>query len=165
MKILHATDAQAPVRSVSLSTAELAKMLDAMDAASSPDCDPDPARRSSRKIYRTEGLTVYVLGQDGKALRHLIVPTRNLSNHGLSFLNKQMLAPGQQLELHIPVPNNDRIVLRGKVARCRYISRMVHEIGVEFTKLISGPSTGASPMRSIADQTGDTTPAPTGESA
>ena len=114
-------------------------MLDALDAES--DADSSLERRSFRRRYRTEDMRVDVLANNVKVERSLRVPTRNLSRHGLSFLNRPVLTPAQHLEFHIPMPKGQHIVIRGRVARCRYLANMIHEVGAEFTELISKPAT------------------------
>src|SRR5262245_54533326 len=114
-----------------LPASEVQDLLDHLDAASNPE--NEGLRQSPRRSYRTREASVHVLDSSGEIVRTGRVPTRNISSRGISFLWRQMMAPGQLLIVELPLPDNRSFRLRGKVARCRYVGRMIHEVGVEFT--------------------------------
>jgi hypothetical protein len=63
------------------------------------------------------------------------VTTRNLSRTGLSFVHKQLLYPGQAVNVQLPLPDKSVRHMRAKVVRVRTAGRGLFEIGVEFTEL------------------------------
>ncbi len=122
------TDSQ--FHSEGLTAQQLQDLLNALDAASPA---PDRQKRRSRRLpFRRLRLRVQVLDQHGKITTSFRVPTRNVSSHGLAFLHKQMLAPGQMLKIEIPVLDSEVIHVQARVARCRHLKGMLHEVGVEF---------------------------------
>ena len=48
------------------------------------------------------------------------------------MLTKQMLAPNQLLRIEIPLLDGQVLQTPARVARCRHIKGMLHEVGVEF---------------------------------
>lgn len=102
--------------------------LEKMDAA----CD-GPAferRRDERVPYRRLGLLLHTFHPDVT----LIVPSRDVSLSGFSFLYRNLLYPGTNCVAELIAPNGQTVKIRGKVVRCRHVHGIVHEVGVRFDR-------------------------------
>lgn len=114
-----------------LTEAQLASLLDEMDKACR-DTIVNQKRRSVRKPFRSVNVRVSLLDKSVKQEVTFKVPTRNISLHGLAFLHHHMLQVDQMLRIQIPFKQGYTVELLARVARCRHIRGMIHEIGVEF---------------------------------
>ena len=92
----------------------------------------DSRRRSTR--HRLRGAAVVV-----KVQKHSIWPTvyrirlRNVSRHGVAFLSRAPMMPGDFLRIELPIgPRSNMVEKHAIVRRCRYVEDMIHEVGAEF---------------------------------
>ncbi len=114
-----------------LAAEQLQEMLDSLDAA--PLSERKHPRRSERKPFRSASVEIQIIeSHSAPAGNSFQVVTRNLSAHGLAFLHRNMIAIDQRLRVRIPLLDDRHVELLARVARCRYVGDMVHEIGVEF---------------------------------
>ena len=121
-----------------LSEMQLRQLLDSLDDAKrSPE---SKARRSRRLPFRSQRVLVGVVNRHEKDNPSFWVATRNISSHGLAFLHKQVLMPGQELQIEIPLIDDQSLHLAGRVVRCRHLRGMLHEIGVEFVRVMENVS-------------------------
>jgi hypothetical protein len=109
---------------------QIQSLLNTLDAAQRVPIEE--ARRAARLTYRSLEVCVEVLNIRGEVLFGFCVPTRNISATGIAFLHKQMLTPGAKLHVDIPLLDERSIKVCARVMRCRHITGMVHEVGVEF---------------------------------
>jgi hypothetical protein len=124
-------DTERPTGLLGLTPDQLTALLDELDEASK---DPSfSKRRSPRKPFRSVNVRVHVLNTKADGDVSFYVPTRNLSLHGLAFLHHHMMPVDQTLRLEIPFRKGYVVQLLARVARCRHVRGMIHEIGVEFT--------------------------------
>jgi len=114
------------MKGLRLPTKQINAILDQLDAESSDD---HPERRSQRVPFRNHNLIIF---RDMER-EPIIVVGRNISRHGLSFLFAQYMSPGETIRVVMHNVATDLWTERqSKVVRCRYITNMIHEIGVEF---------------------------------
>lgn len=92
-------------------------------------------RRSSRHPCRGEMMPVVVL-QPGKIVSPFVVLMRNVSAGGLSFIHGGYLHTGTACRVLLAKLEGEKVVLTGKVRRCRHIQGNLHEIGLEFESAI-----------------------------
>lgn len=146
-----------------LTDEQLDSLLNELDRACQ-DAVVNEHRRSVRKPFRSVNVRVSILD---KALAEIIafkVPTRNISLHGLAFLHHHMLQIGQALRIQIPFSKGYTVELLARVARCRHISGMIHEIGVEFQGRVSrqGVADKDNPARADRPETAEPPPGEVG---
>lgn len=118
------------LRSVGLTGDTLQSLLNTLDQASASPSRQK--RRSPRLPYRSLQVLVHVLDHHRESVVSFRVATRNISAHGLAFLRNQMLAPNQLLKIEIPLLDGQVLQTLARVAQCRHIKGMLHEVGVEF---------------------------------
>jgi CheY-like chemotaxis protein len=122
--------------SLGLEAARLNKLFDILDNGSDPNANLK--RVHVRWPFRQESLTFRVIeGFGGR--REFKVAARNLSNSGLSVLHNTYVHPGTDCEVDMPTNNPGKkahVAIPGKVARCKHIQGVVHEIGIGFNKPI-----------------------------
>lgn len=111
----------------------LRSILDALD---NNPCRFDLSRRRYERIpYRDRHAILYT-AQAGRDVA-FIVPTRNISLGGLSFLHGQRMQAGQVCTISLVTNKGDWMTIEGIVVRCRHVWGVIHEIGVEFKALPS----------------------------
>ncbi len=91
-------------------------------------------RATGRSRYRVTARIGFQMASWAKQLA-FDVTTRNLSRTGLSFVHKQLLYPGQVVDVQLPLPDKSVRHMRAKVVRVRTAGRELFEIGVEFTEM------------------------------
>ncbi len=123
------------MRAVRLDDASVAKILDALDAACTPGAQE--RRRHARYRYRTRGCVVHMQQpQDCSAIAYL-VPTRDISTSGLSFLHSNYVHLGTPCLAELLTKDGQQRRVLGNVVRCRLISGTLHEVGVRFIEDVS----------------------------
>ncbi len=121
------------IRSVRVDKALLRRILDAMD---NPRCGLDlNRRRHERLVYRGRQVILYTRQMERDVA--FIVPTRNISRGGMSFLHGQMIHIDQPCSVDLATNDGTWLTIEGTVVRCRHVRRMIHEIGLKFTSLIN----------------------------
>ena len=114
-----------------LTQAQLRSLLDELDQAAGDESTPQK-RRSPRKPFRSVNVLISMLDSHGDPEISFRVLTRNISLHGLAFLHHQMIPVEQLLQVEIPFRKGYTVRLLARVAHCRHVRGMIHEIGVEF---------------------------------
>ena len=120
------------INSVRLSGGQIKQMLDLLDSGEDPSMVS--LREHPRFRYRVRSAVVYTK-QGGKDVA-FIVPTRNVSSGGIAFLHSQMMHVGQECVVQLATKDGSFVMVPGKVVRCTYVKRMMHEIAVQFAKPI-----------------------------
>ncbi len=111
--------------------------LDQLDTSTgSPDASNK--RLSARYVYRVRALKVEFQQQGGASWQSYQLPTRNISQRGISFLVGHFVYPGINCRVLLVSIHDHVQMLTGRVARCRYIegSGTLHEVGVHFDRPI-----------------------------
>ena len=119
-----------------LTQAQLRSLLDELDQAGGDESTLQK-RRSPRKPFRSVNVLISMLDSHGDPEISFRVLTRNISLHGLAFLHHQMIPVEQLLQVEIPFRKGYTVRLLARVAHCRHVRGMIHEIGVEFKGKLS----------------------------
>lgn len=121
--------------SVRLSESEIRQLLDTVDRQFVPE-EIEELRRGNRLKFRSSRVVVHTLNENRDVQKTLRVATRNLSASGMSFLHGQMMPPGQAVLIELPLNGDDTRCILARVAHCRHLRGMVHEIGLEFQRFV-----------------------------
>jgi hypothetical protein len=121
------------IRSVRVDKALLRRVLDALD--SNPCNFELNKRRHQRLPYR--GRQVILRTRQAECDVVFIVPTRNISQGGMSFLHGQMMYLDQPCTVDLATKDGSWLAVEGVVVRCRHIKGMIHEIGLKFSSLVN----------------------------
>ena len=122
-----------PVRTIRLPAEQIVALLDEMDI--------EPAgwhasRRDSRFKYRIQEVVVLMQQPGVNAPMAYLVPTRNISARGLSFLHGGFVHPGTMCVVQLVTARGGQQSVVGTVRRCRYIQSNIHEVAVQFKDAI-----------------------------
>ena len=121
----------ARIKSVKLSSAELAKLLDRLDQAADVTTAELAVRRAhSRRTYRVKGAAVIVT--QGGVTASFGAPTRNISEGGLAFIHRNMLHVGTPCAAVLLTKDGTWRTVSAVVVRCRHLEGMLHEVGIKF---------------------------------
>lgn len=112
---------------------ELIDRLDQVQSARRGACQ----RKGDRFQYRERALMIEFRRPDGVWEPH-IAPTRNLSRRGIGLITGQFVYPRTECRVHLVTVHNHRMLVTGRVARCRYIegTGSLHEVGIRFDQAI-----------------------------
>ena len=107
-------------RSLRVDDATIKAILDQLDQL---DSQESSARRGARTrySYRVRALSVEAQVSGAHAVRH-VVPTRNISRDGITFLIGTLLYPGTTCTFQLITARNYWQTVPGYVTRCRYVS-------------------------------------------
>jgi hypothetical protein len=139
-----------------LTQAQLNSLLDELDQAAGAE-SASQKRRSPRKAFRSVNVRVSMPDSHGNAEISFRVLTRNISLQGLAFLHHQMIPVEQLLHIEIPFRKGYTVRLLARVAHCRHVRGMIHEIGVEFKGKLGRQGI---PYKDASEQLNDVGPAP-----
>jgi len=121
------------IRSVRVDKGLLRRILDALDNSG---CNFElNKRRHQRLQYRGRQVILYTKQTERDIA--FIVPTRNISRGGMSFLHGQMMHIGQLCAVDLAAKDGTWLSVEGTVVRCRHIRGMIHEIGLKFNGLLN----------------------------
>lgn len=115
---------------------EVSAVLNQMDERPVSQRDLD-ARQAERHTYRLTAMQVELATPDGRYEKHL-VPSRNISREGASFLMGHFVYPGTQCRLQLVSIHGNAYPVTAKIMHCRYLmgSGAIHEVGVKFQQAI-----------------------------
>lgn len=121
------------VKTVRVDVERIEALLDRLEAANqSPSTE---RRKQERYDYRTQ--TIVHIQQPGDShFRSYVVPTRNLSEGGMSFLFGGFVHIGASCIIQLTTPNRIWREIPGKVVSCRYVEGNIHEVMACFDKPI-----------------------------
>lgn len=121
------------VRTIHLSEERIAELLKRLDEESG---DVAADRRKPRYRYRMKGLLVH-MQQPGSSLSiPYLVPTRNISAEGLSFLHGGFVHVGTRCVAQLITSYGTWDNVPATVVRCRYVEGNIHEVAIRFDRLI-----------------------------
>lgn len=118
-----------PVRTIRLPPEQIARILDELDV---PTTGWHTARRDTRYKYRIHEVVVLMQQPGFAGPMAFIVPTRNISARGLSFLHGGYVHPGTLCVVQLVTTRGGQQNVVGTVRRCRYVQSNVHEVAVHF---------------------------------
>jgi len=117
------------VRTIHLDDDQVAKILDEMDtsAAKSPD-----ERKMPRYRCRIKALTVHMQHPGSSTTVPYQVPTRNISERGISFLHGGFVHTGTRCLVQLITSYGTWDDVRGTVVSSQYVKANIHEVHVRF---------------------------------
>ena len=120
------------MRKLKASSAAVEKILDQLDEESQ-SIGMTADAQDMVFPYRVPSLTIKIDQAENQMVSYL-VPTRNISRKGISFLVGNVVNIGANCILHLITLRNNWQTVRGRVVKCRYISgtACIHEARVEF---------------------------------
>lgn len=125
--------AERTVRTIRLDDEKLKKILDVLDAS---DTDAVAKRKSTRYAYRMKAVLVHMQQPGSTITVPYLVPTRNLSEGGLSFLHGGFVHPGTRCMVQLITTYGTWDDLMGAVVSCRYAEGSIHDVSVRFDREI-----------------------------
>jgi CheY-like chemotaxis protein len=123
------------VRTIRLSDEELKAVLDRLAAAE--DASKKSLRQSERFDYRVKSCVVQLKSSGISSTTSYLVPTRDLSAGGMSFIHGGFVYPGTPCVVQLISKFGTWKQVESKVIRCTFVSGSVHEIGVHFNTEIN----------------------------
>jgi hypothetical protein len=120
------------VDALRISDAERQAILKELEDAD--NADPKSARRNDKRYPYSvrEGLILEIEG----ATARFIVRPRDISTGGLSFLHGSFLHPGRACVMVLKATDGERVLVSGRIIRCRCFRGRIHEVGMQFEKPI-----------------------------
>lgn len=120
---------------VRLSMKERHRLLSILDSEQSLRSGEN-ARKSPRQAYRAATAPMVVIQPGGSVSAYLVV-TRNISAGGMAVIHGGYIHAGTECRLMLGTIDGEKVVVPGRVRRCRHIKGNLHEIGVEFLKAVA----------------------------
>lgn len=117
------------VRTIRLDDDRIASILDELDEAS---LEPSSDRKHDRYQYRIKGLVVHMRQSELAEPIPYLVPGRNISAGGLSFLHGGFVYPGTKCLVQLITTYGTWTNITGKITRCRYLKSNIHEVSMSF---------------------------------
>lgn len=122
------------LQAVRLDPVALSKLLETLDAdQSSAGAE---RRRQRRYAMRRRNCAITIRQPGSHDGQTFLVPTRNISTGGMSFLHGAFVHPGSHCTVHLIDLVGKVRTLDASVARCRYVSNGVHEVGIRFECMV-----------------------------
>jgi len=88
-------------------------------------------RQFVRWPFRQHSVLMELVHPGGSAAT-MPVACRNISCGGAGLLHSAFVHPGSRCTLHLPRRSGEMVVVAGRIARCKHVVRMIHELGVRF---------------------------------
>ncbi len=120
------------INSVRVEDPILVRLLDLLDRTEGEVAQDQ--RQSRRLRFRVRN--AIVLPGDNDRDIAFVVPTRNLSAHGMAFLHSHMMWDGRPCTVKLPTRGGAGLTVGATVVRCRHIRAMLHEVAVKFDQPI-----------------------------
>lgn len=118
------------VRTIRLDDARVAEILARLDAT---DGGAAASKRGAERFpYRVTGCVVHIQQPGAASAVSYVVPTRNLSATGMSFLHGGFVHTGSTCMVQLITTHGTWEDVKAKVVRCNYIEGTLHEVGVRF---------------------------------
>lgn len=122
------------LRSISLDNGSLSEVLDRLDRDAQEAQHADK-REFDRYEYRIKGLIIDLIQPGGKVSPWL-VPTRNISRRGFSFLHGGFVHANTPVRAMLVTTQNTWRTVYGKVNWCKYVEGRIYEVGIELNDQI-----------------------------
>jgi len=121
------------VRTIRLDDERIAEILDGLDGNDAPT---ETGRQAPRYRYRIKALVVHMQQPGFSSPVPFLVPGRNISCEGLSFLHGGFVHPGTRCLVQLITSYGTWTNAGGTVVRCQLIEGNVHEVGVRLDREI-----------------------------
>lgn len=122
------------IRSVRLDEAKLEAVLDRLDDES--DRQAHQKRRHERFRHRVKSCVVQLTQPGSSNSTSYLVPTRELSATGVSFLHGGFVHTNTRCTVQLITSHGTWAEVNGMVVRCRHVEGLLHEVGVLFDEAI-----------------------------
>jgi len=133
------------VRTIRLDDERIAEILDRLDAN---DVTKESGRQAQRYRYRVKALVIHMQQPGFPTPVPFLVPGRNISSAGLSFLHGGFVHPGTRCLVQLITSSGVWTNVGGTAMRCQLIEGNVHEVGVRLDKEIDPAVYCAEALRS-----------------
>lgn len=121
------------VRTIHLDDDEVAVLLDKLDEES----ESSPTKRNETLYsYRMKALVVHMQQPGSTITVPYLVPTRNISADSLSFLHGGFVHIGTRCSVQLITTYGTWDNVPSKVVRCGYVDGNIHEVTVQFDRVI-----------------------------
>lgn len=124
---------QRTVRTIHLDDEQIATLLDGMDTNATSQATE---KRVNRHRYRQKALVVHMQQPGSTITVPYLVPTRNISEGGLSFLHGGFVHPGTRCLAQLITTYGTWDDVPGVVVSCRYVDANIHEVSLHFDRAI-----------------------------
>lgn len=128
-----ATGLKHSVRTVRLDEARVQRVLDTLDSSAAQFTN---RRAAPRFPYRIKGLSVSMQQPGSSGPVVFLVPTRDISATGLSFLHGGFVHVGTRCTVQLITMHGTWNEVPAVVVRCQYVEGGVHEVAVRFDREI-----------------------------
>ena len=142
---MAALSKEGPVRSIKLSPQQITKLMAELDRAAAASGNEQGCRQHERFPCRADAVIVKI-EPTGLSPKQFVVPIRNISEGGVAFLHNTMLHHGTHCAIYVLLEKGRSFKTSGRVARCRHLQGMMHEVGLKFdveVPLVRGHDDGA----------------------
>ena len=131
------TPAEKPIDALRISSRECEQILQSLEQGTRSVDGNRNQRGENDRVEIGNDLVAVVrpMSQEGRAAR-FIVRGRNISATGLGFLHGQFLYKNTSCEIILINREQQGFKLRGRVVRCRFVEKNVHEIGIRFDQAV-----------------------------
>lgn len=122
------------VRTIRLEDAALSEIIKNLD-----DSVPDGARdrrRAPRYPYNVKSCVIHLHSPGGGPPTSYLVSTRDISRTGIAFLHGAFVYPGAKCVVQLITLHGTWQNVTGVIARCDYVAKGVHDVGVTFFESI-----------------------------
>ncbi len=109
---------------------ELVQLVERLDRESKAPKN-DSRRSGERFTYRAGVIPCMTFDTNGTRRQSVIYP-RNISSGGISLVHRGYLHSGTEIHLVLRTRDGEPMIIKGLVRTCRHLSKMLHEIGVQF---------------------------------
>jgi CheY-like chemotaxis protein len=123
------------IDSLRLSQREQQELIARLEAAAAGHRGAN-LRTEDRLPCHAATCAVATLHHPGGSVANYLVRPRNLSRHGIGFLNGNFVHIGSRCQIHLLRLDKRAQAVSGTVVRCQHVDGLVHEIGVRFDEPI-----------------------------
>jgi hypothetical protein len=109
--------------------------LEQLDKQSQSGPGSERRRHERHSLRAREGLEVMFDAFDGQPMSCRVRP-RNLSQSGIAFLHEAYVYPETRCTVVLITLTDQPIEISGKVVGCRHVTGKLHEVAVQFDRVI-----------------------------
>ncbi|NOT01810.1 MAG: response regulator [Phycisphaerales bacterium] len=113
---------------------QIQALLDEFDVKSPPGSHE--RRADERYRYRVSGCVIQVAQPGAGGSVSYSMPTRNLSASGIAVIHGNYVHPKTPCSVQLISSHGSWETVTGKVAACRHVKGLIHEVGIQFDRRI-----------------------------
>lgn len=129
-----------PLNGLRVSEPEQKRILDELQAQSKTARFEEDHRIAQRYEMPSQLSVKLAIKHPGGTLRHVLVRARNISDTGIGIIYSGFIHNDTPCEIEICDGDSPLLTVPAVVARCRYLTNSVHEIGLRFGSPIESQS-------------------------